>query len=148
MKNLRGAVAALSILCGTAVTEVSGIYETEPFETPDEQDSFYNCCVMIETELSPEMLMGACLGIEAGMGRRRPYKYSPRIIDIDMILYEGEERGGGNLTLPHPRFLERAFVVIPMLDIFPDGRALGVEFGGAVHGLDTSGVKRLRGCVL
>ncbi len=143
MKNLRNAIDALSLLYGTAVTETSEIYETEPFETPDEQQNFYNCCVMLQTELSPEMLMGACLGIEASMGRLRPYKYSPRIIDIDMILYEGEERSDKNLTLPHPRFLERAFVLLPMFDIFPDGSAFDVEFGNAVHSLDASGVKRL-----
>lgn len=142
-KNLHDAVGALSFLFGTDVIKTSKVYETEPFEVPDEQENFYNCCVMLETELSPKMLMGACLGIEAKMGRLRPYKNSPRIIDIDIILYEGEKINDVNLTIPHPRFLERAFVLLPLLDIFPDGNAFGIGFGSSLDNLDTSGVKRV-----
>lgn len=144
MKNLHDAVGALSFLFGTDVVKTSKIYETEPFETPDKQDNFYNCCVMLETELSPEMLMGACLGIEAKMGRLRPYKNSPRIIDIDIIFYDGENRNEKNLILPHPRFLERSFVLLPLLDIFPDGNAFGVDFDSVLRILDTSGIKKVQ----
>lgn len=143
IENLKGAIEALSLLIGTELVKTSAIYETEPFETPDEQQNFYNCCVMIETELSSEMLMGACLGIEAKMGRLRPYKNSPRVIDIDIILIENEFRNDKALTLPHPRFLDRAFVMVPLLDIFPDGNAFGIDFKTNLADLDTSGINKV-----
>lgn len=143
LENLKEAVEALSLLIGTELVKTSYVYETEPFETPDEQQNFYNCCVMIETGLSPEMLMGACLGIEAKMGRLRPYKNSPRIIDIDIILIENEVRSDKALTVPHPRFLERAFVMIPLLDIFPNGNAFGIEFKDSLSLLDISGINKV-----
>ncbi len=143
LENLKEAVEALSLLIGTELVKTSYVYETEPFETPDEQQNFYNCCVMIETGLSPEMLMGACLGIEAKMGRLRPYKNSPRIIDIDIILIENEVRSDKALTVPHPRFLERAFVMIPLLDIFPNGNAFGIEFKDSLSSLDISGINKV-----
>lgn len=143
LENLKEAVEALSLLIGTELVKTSYVYETEPFETPDEQQNFYNCCVMIETGLSPEMLMGACLGIEAKMGRLRPYKNSPRIIDIDIILIENEVRSDKALTVPHPRFLERAFVMIPLLDIFPDGNAFGIEFKDSLSSLDILGINKV-----
>lgn len=143
IENLKGAIEALSLLIDTELVKASAIYETEPFETPDEQQNFYNCCVMIETELSSEMLMGACLGIEAKMGRLRPYKNSPRVIDIDIILIENEFRNDKALTLPHPRFLDRAFVMVPLLDIFPDGNAFGIDFKTNLADLDTSGINKV-----
>lgn len=143
IENLKGAIEALSLLIGTELVKTSAIYETEPFETPDEQQNFYNCCVMMETELSSEMLMGACLGIEAKMGRLRPYKNSPRVIDIDIILIENEFRNDKALTLPHPRFLDRAFVMVPLLDIFPDGNAFGIDFKTNLADLDTSGINKV-----
>lgn len=144
LKNLQEAIGAISFLIDTKIVKTSEIYETEPFETPDKQQNFYNCCVMLETELSPEMLMGACLGIEAKMGRLRPYKNSPRVIDIDIILMENETRNEKNLILPHPRFLERTFVMIPLLDVFPDGKAFGIDFKNRLKSLDTSGVNKVQ----
>lgn len=143
LENLKETVDALSLLIDTELVKTSEVYETEPFEVPDEQQNFYNCCVMLETELPPEMLMGACLGIEAKMGRLRPYKNSPRIIDVDIILIENEIRSDKRLTLPHPRFLERAFVMIPLMDIFPDGIAFGIDFKSSLSALDISGVNKV-----
>lgn len=141
LQNLRNAVGALTFLFGTDVIKTSRIYETEPFEVPDKQENFYNCCVLLETQLSPEMLMGACLGIEAKMGRLRPYKNSPRIIDVDIIAYEGETVDSEYLTLPHPRFLSRAFVLKPLMDIFPDGDVLGIDINESLKAVDTSGIR-------
>lgn len=143
LENLKGAIEALSLLIDTELVKTSYVYETEPFETPDEQQNFYNCCVMVETELSAEMLMGACLGIEAKMGRLRPYRNSPRIIDIDIILIENEIRNDNKLTIPHPRFLERAFVMIPLLDIFSNGNAFGIDFKSSLSALDASGINKV-----
>ena len=106
-KNLRTALEALKRLPGTVVEKVSSIYETEPFQTPDPQNDYLNCCVKLQTELTPEMLLGCCLGIESAMGRERPFKNAARIIDIDLLLYENEIINTEKLTLPHPRMKER-----------------------------------------
>ena len=79
--NIRDAIKALNHLPKTKITDVSAVYETEPWGYT-QQDNFYNICVKVETELSPEVLLGGCLGIEASMGRERPFKNAPRIIEI------------------------------------------------------------------
>lgn len=127
-KNLQTAIEALKRLPGTVVEKVSSIYETEPFQTPDPQNDYLNCCVKLQTELPPEMLLGCCLGIEAAMGRERPFKNAARIIDIDLLLYEGVAMNTAHLTLPHPRIKERAFVIVPLSDLYEDRVALGFDF--------------------
>lgn len=118
-KNICDAISALNHLPKTKVTDVSPVYETDPWGYTD-QDNFYNVCVKVETEMSPEALLGGCLGIEAAMGRERPFKNAPRIIDIDLLIYENEKRNTHELKLPHPLIGERAFVMVPLKDILPD----------------------------
>lgn len=127
-KNLRTALEALKRLPGTVVEKVSSIYETEPFQTPDPQNDYLNCCVKLQTELTPEMLLGCCLGIEAAMGRERPFKNAARIIDLDLLLYEGVTMNTEHLVLPHPRIKERAFVMVPLSDLYKKRVALGLDF--------------------
>ena len=81
------------------------------------QDDFLNIAVEVETELNPDNLLGSALGIEAGLGRVRTIKNGPRIIDIDLLLYENEVRNTKTLILPHPRMLERDFVLKPLMDL-------------------------------
>ncbi len=116
LKNLQGAVDALTLLPRTKVTAVSSVYETEPVGLK-EQRSFYNIAVKVETSLSPRCLLGACLGIEASMGRIRNIKNGPRIIDIDLILYDNEKYNDEELTLPHKEMNNRAFVLVPLTEI-------------------------------
>lgn len=127
-ENIKAALRALSKLPMTKVVETSKIYETEPVGYTD-QPLFLNAAALIETGLSPRALLGACLGIEAAMGRIREFKNGPRTIDIDLLVYEGETGDDSELTLPHPGMRERAFVLIPLSDLFPDGNALGFDFG-------------------
>ena len=88
-ENLSKAIRALELLPGsTTVVASSHIYETEPFETPDEQNNYLNMCIIVMTELSPHALLGACLGIEAAMGRKRKIKNGARVIDIDLLLID------------------------------------------------------------
>lgn len=124
---IREAVHALSLLPGTSVLQCSGIYETVPVGIREQPD-FLNSAVLIETKLTPHALLGACLGIEAAAGRIRTVKNGPRIIDLDLLLYEGINCGGEELLLPHPRMSERAFVLAPLSDLFPCGDALGFLF--------------------
>ncbi|MBR2953989.1 MAG: 2-amino-4-hydroxy-6-hydroxymethyldihydropteridine diphosphokinase [Clostridia bacterium] len=116
MKNLQDSIDALNLLPLTTVTDVSNVYETDPVGY-DNQDDFLNIVVEVETELNPDNLLGACLGIEAGIGRVRIIKNGPRIIDIDLLLYGNETSNTKTLVLPHPRMMERNFVLKPLLDL-------------------------------
>lgn len=134
-ENLNRAVWALNSVPGVKVTAVSKVYETEPVGYKN-QDNFFNAVVRVESELTPDALLGACLGIEAGMGRIRKIKNGPRVIDLDLLLYEGAEMDTEHLTLPHPRMEERAFVLSPLLDILSDG-----YYKEIYKNIDKSGVK-------
>jgi 2-amino-4-hydroxy-6-hydroxymethyldihydropteridine diphosphokinase len=127
LENLRNAVSAIKRLSKTQLIQVSGIYETKPFEVPDKQQNFYNCCLKINTDLSPLTLLGACLGIEASLGRVRTFKNASRIIDIDLLLYNDIKINTEELTLPHKEILKRDFVLIPLLDLYPQGNAMGLK---------------------
>ena len=131
--QLRRAVEALALLPGTRVTAASGVYETDPWGVAD-QPVFLNAALALETTLSPHALLGACLGIEAAMGRVRRLPNGPRVLDLDLLLNEGAECRTPELTLPHPRMWERAFVLAPLADIYPPAAE-------ALAGLDRSGVR-------
>ena len=128
-ENLKHAIKQIGGLNNTKINSVSSFYETEPFETPDKQNKYINCCIKISTNLNPEDLLKKCLQIEKSMGRTRPYKFAPRIIDIDLLLYENEIINTPNLTLPHPRMKKRAFVLVPMSEICDDLKFKSWDFG-------------------
>ena len=143
-ENLSKAIRALELLPGsTTVVSCSHIYETEPFEVPDEQNNYLNMCVVVMTELSPRALFGACLGIESAMWRTRTIKNAARIIDIDLLLYEGAEITDPELTVPHPEIRNRAFVMVPLSEILPDQKFFDYDFAAAYQRVDKSGVERL-----
>lgn len=118
-ENIRMAVDALSRVPGVEVCQLSEIYETKPWGY-EEQNNFCNAAARLLVEVSPEALLGICLGIEAGMGRIRRIHNGPRIIDIDVIIYKGQTRNTKELILPHPRMNERDFVLVPLLDVSED----------------------------
>jgi 2-amino-4-hydroxy-6-hydroxymethyldihydropteridine diphosphokinase len=140
-ENLSNAADAIERLPGTTVIASSGIYETRPFDVPGQQNDYLNQCVVALTELSPRALLGACLGIEVAMGRVRKEKHGSRTIDIDLLLYEGVQCKDGELVLPHPGIRERAFVLVPLADLFPDKNALGLDFSAAFKRIDRSEIK-------
>ena len=131
-ENLRAALNAVSFLCGTRLLRVSRYYLTEAVEVNEPQPPYINCAAEIETRLSPNALLGACLGIESALGRTRPGYKSPRTVDIDLLLYEGADMDTDELVVPHPGILRRAFVLYPLSDLYPTGRALGLDFAGAI----------------
>ncbi len=116
LRNLQDAADALRLLPKTEVVKCSGVYETAPWGYT-QQDDFYNICVKLRTGLSSHALLGACLGIEAALGRVRSFKNAPRIIDIDIILYEGVKMNTPELTIPHKEMLNRAFVLQPLSEL-------------------------------
>lgn len=133
-KNITRAYDALNAVPGINVVKISEFYITAPWGYADQED-FTNACCEVETSLSPEALLGACLGIEAGMGRVREFKNGPRVIDVDIIMYDGETRNTEELRLPHPAFSERSFVLRPLLDVSDNGTALGFDVRAALERL-------------
>ncbi len=101
---------------GVFVEEVSPIFETEPQGMGD-QPWFLNMAVRVKTNLTPRELLKTLLAIEREMGRERSVRWGPRIIDIDILLYEQEVIKEPDLEIPHPRLTERAFVLLPLLEI-------------------------------
>lgn len=98
------------------VTSVSPIYETEPVGYTD-QPQFLNLCIEIETTLKPQELLKRCLETEQVLHRVRKIRWGPRTLDVDILLYGNEIIEEDNLIIPHPRMVERAFVLIPLNDI-------------------------------
>lgn len=142
-QNIRAALAALDTVPGMQVKRVASLYETAPVGYL-QQPNFLNTVAEVETALSPRALLGVCLGIEAGMGRVRSFRNGPRIIDIDVLLAEGVEMQEQELILPHPRMLERAFVLVPLRELYPTGQALGLEFAAAAQAVGGEGVQLYR----
>ncbi len=134
------ALRAISRLPNVKIIAGSKVYETEPVGNPN-QNSFYNAVVLVETTVSPLNLLGSCLGIEAAMGRIRKEINGPRIIDLDLLLYENYKCESSELTLPHPRMLDRAFVLKPLSDIFKGERALGLLFVPQLRMLGDDGIR-------
>ena len=133
--SLRMAVSSLAALPGTRVAAYSHVYETDPVGYLD-QPAFLNAALLVETELSP----AACLG------RRRTFRNAPRVVDLDLLAMEdGEGRpvssATAELQLPHPRMLERAFVLAPLSDLFVSGTACGVPFGDQWAAISRDGVR-------
>lgn len=127
MQNLRAALDSLAKLPGTKIIKASSVYETKPWGYAD-QDNFFNLCVIADTALSPHALLGACLGIEAAIGRVRTFKNAPRVIDIDLLLYEDCEINTEELTLPHPFIRQRSFVLVPLHEITEDDSFFSYDF--------------------
>jgi 2-amino-4-hydroxy-6-hydroxymethyldihydropteridine diphosphokinase len=110
------------------IDKVSSIYETAPFGLT-EQAYFLNMAARVETRLPPRELLQLCLGVENAMGRIRTTHWGPRIIDIDLLVYDSVKMHDDALTLPHPGIEKRAFVLLPLLDIarklqLADGRTV------------------------
>ena len=115
--NLRAAIAALSGV-GVRVAKVSSIYETEPVDYL-EQPWFLNCAVEAETALAPLDLLHALRGIEAQLGSQKEFAKGPRLLDMDILLYGDETIELPELQIPHPRMLQRNFVLAPLAEIAP-----------------------------
>ncbi|KAB2328822.1 2-amino-4-hydroxy-6-hydroxymethyldihydropteridine diphosphokinase [Cytobacillus depressus] len=117
--TLKEAIANIEAVPNIQVVNTSSIYETEPVGYED-QDRFLNMVIEVRTSLNPFELLNTCLEIEKGLGRKRDIRWGPRTIDLDILLYNQESIISEKLTVPHPRIQERAFVIIPLLDIKPD----------------------------
>jgi len=116
-ENLCQALTLLSLK--VKLDQVSSVYETEPVGYK-EQPLFLNLVCRITTNLPPEELSHLAKNIETRMGRIPSFPNAPRIIDIDILFYDNKIMETPNLTIPHPRLKDRAFVLIPLAEIAPD----------------------------
>ena len=116
--HLRGAIAALTPLLGSI--RVSSFHETQPVGVAASQPQFLNAAAVGESDHPPYALLQHLLAIEAEFGRERPYAGAPRTLDLDLILYGSEIITSPELTVPHPRFRERRFVLEPLAEIAAD----------------------------
>ena len=139
-ENLAKALDALERLEGTQLLQLSNLYETEPFDVLSRQDNYLNCCVLLETSETPQRLLERCLEIEKSLGRVRVEYHGARTMDIDILLCEGFTSDTASLTVPHPHIRERAFVMVPLSDLFPTHSAFGYDFHQAYEAVDKSGV--------
>jgi 2-amino-4-hydroxy-6-hydroxymethyldihydropteridine diphosphokinase len=132
--NVDDAVARLALLPESRLLRTSPYYRSAPIDSSG--DDYVNAVVSIETRLVAEDLLAALHRIEAEHGRERPYRNAPRTLDLDLLLYGDAIIATDTLSVPHPRMLERAFVLRPLLDIAPaitvPGRGRAASFVSAV----------------
>lgn len=134
VQNLRDALASIDRVVQTRVVRCSRIYESKPYGYAAQGD-FLNMAAELDTDLQPEALLGALLGIEAGLGRVRKFKNGPRVIDLDLLVAEGFTSDTPYLRLPHPEMCNRSFVLLPLADLYPAGDALDFPFANALSRL-------------
>ena len=117
-QTLRQAVAAVGRLPHTRVRKASSLYRTAPVDSsgPD----YLNAVLQIETALPAPVLLQALQEIETAAGRERPYRNAPRTLDLDILLYGNQCIATPQLTVPHPRMHERAFVLLPLAELAPE----------------------------
>jgi 2-amino-4-hydroxy-6-hydroxymethyldihydropteridine diphosphokinase len=138
---------AIAALCDGAEVRLlarSADYRTPPWGIED-QPAFVNACIAVETRLPPRALLERAQAIELALGRARvkEQRWGPRAIDIDLIAYDDLTVDEPGLELPHPRTLERAFVLVPLMEIAPDRMIAGIRVRDALARVDPAGVEKL-----
>ena len=114
--NCRNALKALDDVDGIKLLDFSSLYETKAVDYED-QPNFINMAAKIETDLNPQKLLIEIKNIEKLLGREKNFKWGPRIIDIDILLYGDKILTTPDLSIPHPRMTNRVFVIVPLLEI-------------------------------
>ena len=137
VETLQAALAALDRVPSITVCRRASFYRTAPVGYTD-QPTFTNTVAEIDTTLSPAAVLGICLGIEAALGRERTFRNAPRVVDIDLLLADGAESNTPELMLPHPRMRERAFVLVPLAELYPGAQCYGYDFSGDLQAVDAA----------
>ncbi|ABD87322.1 2-amino-4-hydroxy-6-hydroxymethyldihydropteridine diphosphokinase [Rhodopseudomonas palustris] len=137
---------AIPMICG--MTQAALLARSSDYATPpwgeEQQDRFVNACIAIDTSLDPHALLFSLHKIEQRLGRDRANerRWGPRTLDLDLLAYDDVSIDHG-LRLPHPRMFERAFVLVPLMDIAPDQSIGGRTPREALAALSTDGIERL-----
>jgi 2-amino-4-hydroxy-6-hydroxymethyldihydropteridine diphosphokinase len=126
------------------VTARSSDYRTPPWGVTD-QPPFINACLAMETDLDPHGLLARAQAVERALGRDRAQqqRWGPRAIDIDILAYDDLTLDDADLTLPHPRLFERAFVLVPLAEIASDRVIKGIKVKAALAEVDAAGIEKL-----
>ncbi|MCZ8544961.1 2-amino-4-hydroxy-6-hydroxymethyldihydropteridine diphosphokinase [Mesorhizobium qingshengii] len=141
-KSMGAALRMLDADGDTRVTGVSSLYRTPPWGKLDQPD-FLNAAAEISTGLAPRALLDLCLDAERKLKRVREERWGPRLIDIDILVFGERVIHETGLEVPHPRMLERAFVLAPLAEIAPGLVVGGRSITDRLVAVDTSGIERL-----
>ena len=141
-KSMGAALRMLDANGDTRVTGVSSLYRTPPWGKLDQPD-FLNAAAEISTGLAPRALLDLCLDAERKLKRVREERWGPRLIDIDILVFGERVIHETGLEVPHPRMLERAFVLAPLAEIAPGLVVGGRSITDRLVAVDTSGIERL-----
>lgn len=125
LAHLTAAINQLANNPQIQILKVSSVYQTKPVGGPT-QDDFLNAVVKIETEMLPKQLLAFVQSIENAQNRTRDIRWGPRTLDIDVLSYDDLVSLDEELTLPHPRIAQRAFVLVPLFEIEPYGQISGL----------------------
>jgi len=138
------AIATICDMAQASLLARSSDYATPPWGEED-QPRFVNACIEIETSLDPHALLVVLHRVEQKFGRDRAKerRWGPRALDLDLIAYDKVAIDEPDLTLPHPRLFERAFVLVPLAEIAPDRVIRGRRVAEALADLSTEGIERL-----
>ena len=142
-ESVRRAMTAVSSIPQTHLLSASSLYRTAPVGFLEQPD-FVNAVVQVRTQMPAEQLLDQLLMIEMQFGRKRSVRNAPRTLDLDLLLYGEERVDSEQLTLPHPRMAQRAFVLVPLAEIAP-----GIDVGGLgtaaqlLEQVSAEGVERL-----
>jgi 2-amino-4-hydroxy-6-hydroxymethyldihydropteridine diphosphokinase len=146
LQSLRKAVSILGS-AGLALLASSDVFETPPWGVED-QPRFLNACILVETELSPEELLGLLKHMETTLGRTPEKRWGPRVIDMDILFYDGIVLRSPTLTVPHRELSGRAFVLLPLAQAAPEWKhpETGLTAGEMARALppgETEGILRI-----
>jgi 2-amino-4-hydroxy-6-hydroxymethyldihydropteridine diphosphokinase len=141
-KSMGAALRMLDADADTRVSGVSSLYRTPPWGKLDQPD-FLNAAAGLSTRLSPRALLDLCLDAERKLKRVREERWGPRLIDIDILVFGDRVIHETGLEVPHPRMLERAFVLAPLAEIAPGLVVGGRSITDRLVAVDTSGIERL-----
>ena len=144
-RQLLAALQELGRIPQTRVTARSSLYRTAPIGGPDQAD-YVNAVARLETSLRPEELFSHLQEIERSHGREPSFRNAPRTLDLDLLLYGAEQIVTPSLTVPHPRMHERAFVLVPLLELDPGAVIPGRgNADDLFHSCATQPVERMAG---
>jgi 2-amino-4-hydroxy-6-hydroxymethyldihydropteridine diphosphokinase len=138
---------AIALLCNgpdVRLSARSSDYQTPPWGITD-QPPFINAVIQVATDLEPYPLLSRMQDCERALGRDRSkqQQWGPRTIDLDLLLYDDRAVNDEQLTLPHPRMLERGFVLVPLAEIAPDLSVRGTKVRDALSRIDAQGIEKL-----
>ena len=143
-RTMASALRLLHADAHTRVAAVSTLYRTPPWGKTDQPD-FLNAAARLESSLTPRGLLDLCLDVERRLKRERRERWGPRLVDLDILLFEGEAVHEPGLEIPHPRMLERAFVLVPLAEIAPHLEIAGEGLSAHLARVDSGGIERLAG---